>query len=251
MDEKDIIAKNIIRYRKSKGWSQLELAEKLQYSNKNISKWERGETVPSVFTLKRLSDIFEISLDELVTPYDETAADEKTAASAETVNKETKPAKKPKAGFKFKLLFLFLAIAILYAVVFIAVSVLGFLGVKSFNYWLIFLYATPLVATATMIFIRCTLKRIDYISLSLIGWLIVVSVYLTFKTYDKIGYVFLLGLAYQFVVLFIGLLVDYKYIQKARAARRLKKQQKQLKLQQLNTPESLNSATPPDSTTKD
>lgn len=241
MDEKDIIAKNIIYYRKSKGWSQLELAEKLQYSNKNISKWERGETVPSVFTLKRLSDIFGITLDELVTPHAETDVNKKTTVTAETDN-ETKPAKKPKAGFKFKLLFLFLAIAILYAVVFIAVSVLGFLGVKSFNYWLIFLYATPLVATATMIFIRCTLKHNDYISLSLIGWLIVVSVYLTFKTYDKIGYVFLLGLAYQFVVLFIGLLVDYKYIQKSRMARRLKKQQKQLKLQQSDSTANQNDA---------
>ena len=68
MDEKDIIAKNITYYRKKCGLSQLELADKLQYSNKNISKWEKGETVPSIFTLKRLAEIFGITVDKKENP---------------------------------------------------------------------------------------------------------------------------------------------------------------------------------------
>ena len=44
-DIREIISKNIIKYRKSLGLTQLELAEKLNYSDKTLSKWERGESI--------------------------------------------------------------------------------------------------------------------------------------------------------------------------------------------------------------
>ena len=65
IDVKLIISKNIIKYRKKMGLTQLELAEKLNYSDKTLSKWERGESMPDIVTLKQLADIFMISVDVL------------------------------------------------------------------------------------------------------------------------------------------------------------------------------------------
>lgn len=59
------IAENISYYRKKLNLTQLELAEKLNYSDKSISKWERGEGVPDIFVLKELSIFFGVSIDTL------------------------------------------------------------------------------------------------------------------------------------------------------------------------------------------
>lgn len=63
---KMIIAGNIGSLRREAGLTQLELAEKLNYTDKAVSKWERGESVPDVVTLKALADLFGVSVDYLL-----------------------------------------------------------------------------------------------------------------------------------------------------------------------------------------
>lgn len=63
---KKVIADNLIFYRKSKGLTQLDIAEKLNYSDKAVSKWERAEAVPDIFTLKQIADFYTIKLDDLL-----------------------------------------------------------------------------------------------------------------------------------------------------------------------------------------
>ena len=63
---KDLIGKNIASYRKQAGLTQAGLAEKLNYSDKAVSKWERGESIPDVITLMQLAELFEITISELV-----------------------------------------------------------------------------------------------------------------------------------------------------------------------------------------
>ena len=60
------IAKNIATARKNAKMTQAELAEKIGYSDKAVSKWERGEGIPDVPTLVKLSEIFETSIDYFV-----------------------------------------------------------------------------------------------------------------------------------------------------------------------------------------
>jgi len=57
---------NIVAYRKRSGLTQARLAEQLNYSDKAVSKWERGESVPDVLTLIQLAELFEITVDELL-----------------------------------------------------------------------------------------------------------------------------------------------------------------------------------------
>jgi transcriptional regulator with XRE-family HTH domain len=64
---KDILAKNLIAYRKANNLTQLDLAEKLNYSDKAVSKWERGESVPDIFVLKEIANLYQIPVDYLLT----------------------------------------------------------------------------------------------------------------------------------------------------------------------------------------
>ena len=66
---KDIIASNLINLRKTNKMTQLELAEKLNYSDKAISKWERGESIPDVFIIKQLADMYGVSVDYILSEH--------------------------------------------------------------------------------------------------------------------------------------------------------------------------------------
>lgn len=59
------VGENIARFRKEKGWTQVELGEKLGVSNQAVSKWELGATMPDVMLLPILADTFGIYIDEL------------------------------------------------------------------------------------------------------------------------------------------------------------------------------------------
>ena len=60
------IGANIAAYRKKAGLTQAGLAEKLNYSDKAVSKWERGESVPDVLTLMQLAEQFDITVNDLL-----------------------------------------------------------------------------------------------------------------------------------------------------------------------------------------
>lgn len=66
MDAMREIGEKIAEKRKEKGWTQKELAEKLYVSDKNVSKWECGRSVPDVFMLKRMADLFGVKIEYFV-----------------------------------------------------------------------------------------------------------------------------------------------------------------------------------------
>ena len=59
---------NLIRLRKTNGLTQLALAEKLNYSDKAISKWEVGSVIPDVETMTHIADFFGITVNDLIYP---------------------------------------------------------------------------------------------------------------------------------------------------------------------------------------
>ena len=70
MDElKRIVAENLIRLRQNSGMTQADLGEKLNYSDKTVSKWERAESLPDVYVLKQISTIFGVTIDMLLSPH--------------------------------------------------------------------------------------------------------------------------------------------------------------------------------------
>ncbi len=68
MDElKETISKNLVQLRAKAHLTQVQLAEMLNYSDKAVSKWERGEAIPDIRVLIQICKIYGITLDELVT----------------------------------------------------------------------------------------------------------------------------------------------------------------------------------------
>lgn len=68
---KPIIAKNISNLRQNNNMTQGDLATKLNYSDKAVSKWERAESVPDIAVLKQIADLFDVTLDYLVSDNNE------------------------------------------------------------------------------------------------------------------------------------------------------------------------------------
>ena len=65
-----ISASNIIKLRTGAGLTQAELGEKLNYSDKTISKWERGEAIPDAYVLTQMAEIFGVTMDYLLSSHD-------------------------------------------------------------------------------------------------------------------------------------------------------------------------------------
>ena len=74
MNLRAIIAENLGYYRRRQGLTQAALAEKLNYSDKSVSKWERGDGLPDVLVLMRLAEYYGITLNDLVMPRSEESA---------------------------------------------------------------------------------------------------------------------------------------------------------------------------------
>ena len=71
MDElKIIFASNLIRLRTQAGMTQAELGKHLSYSDKTISKWERAEAIPDAHVLMQMTQLFQVTVDYLLTEHD-------------------------------------------------------------------------------------------------------------------------------------------------------------------------------------
>lgn len=64
------VASNIVSLRVAAGLTQAELGEKLHYSDKSVSKWERGDALPDAFVLKQMATLFGVTVDDLLTPHE-------------------------------------------------------------------------------------------------------------------------------------------------------------------------------------
>jgi len=65
-----VVASNIIKLRSDAGMTQAELGAALNYSDKSISKWERGEGLPDAFVLKSIAELFDVPVDYIVSSHD-------------------------------------------------------------------------------------------------------------------------------------------------------------------------------------
>ncbi len=117
---KEILIKNIVYFRKKEGLTQRELSEKLNYSDKVISKWERGESLPDVLALTEIAAYFNVSIDKLILVEIENSEE----TYAKTRKLETKRIKGPSAFLENSIWFSF----IIYFIAVIAV----FLGLLDF-----------------------------------------------------------------------------------------------------------------------
>ena len=130
------IGVNIAAYRKRAGMTQAELAEKLNYSDKAVSKWERGESLPDVTTLVQLAQKLGTDVNELV--QDPNALPESTGAVQQTMGRVVEKTLKRKADKR-----IILGLASL-CVWFVALLIFVVLSMLEIPYgWLPFVFAVP------------------------------------------------------------------------------------------------------------
>ena len=130
------IGSNISAYRKRAGLTQAGLAEKLNYSDKAVSKWERGESMPDVTTLVMLAEQFDITVNDLVV--DPNALPGNPGKLEKAMTQVSEKALKRKAD---KSIILGLSSTLVWFV-----ALLIFVVVSSFDIpfsWLAFFYAVP------------------------------------------------------------------------------------------------------------
>ena len=130
------IGANIAAYRKQAGLTQAGLAEKLNYSDKAVSKWERGESIPDVLILMQLAEQFEIGVNDLLE--DPNALPEETTRFQHAMEQVSEKALKRKAN---KNIILGLSSILVWFV-----ALFFYVIVSSFDIpysWLAFFYAVP------------------------------------------------------------------------------------------------------------
>ena len=165
-DLKLIIAKNISELRKRQKLTQLELAEKLNYSDKAVSKWERGESVPDITVLKSISELFGVTVDYLIT-------EEHTEF---TENKKSK-SKRRLQNYGF-ITGMSIILVWLIATMIVVVSHLVFGEIGYF--WLAFVYSVPVSLIIWLVFNSVWFnRRRNFSIISLLMWTVIASLYIT------------------------------------------------------------------------
>ena len=193
---KSQIGVNIALQRKRLGMTQLELAEKLNYSDKAVSKWERGESVPDVLTLVQLADLFEIPVNQLLE--DPNALPGNPGKLEKAMTQVSEKALKRKAN---KNVILGLSSTLVWFV-----ALLVFVFISSFDLpdsWIAFFYAVP-VNAVVLLSLRSAWRdyRWNRILVSIIVWGTLISLYTTFLVFLNFNMwkIFLLGIPGEIAV---------------------------------------------------
>ncbi|MBR6778875.1 MAG: helix-turn-helix transcriptional regulator [Clostridia bacterium] len=135
-----IIGKNLMLLRKNAKLTQLEFAEKFNYSDKSISKWENGESLPSVDVLYEVAKFYNTTLDALTKEDD--------ILQTQTPSK-TKKERKPRM-FPTHLIVTLLSVCAVWLFATITFVVLKL--TININYGMVFLWALPLSCVLLIIF---------------------------------------------------------------------------------------------------
>ncbi|MBQ8275594.1 MAG: helix-turn-helix transcriptional regulator [Clostridia bacterium] len=193
-DIKDNVAKNITELRILNRMTQLELAEKLNYSDKTISKWERGESTPDIAVLVEMADLFGVSLDHLVRGKE--AEEPVTEQKGKEIRYNRRAVSYIAEGCGW--------IVAIFA--FIITTLI--LNQMKFQ-WLYFVYALPVVLIVKLVFNSIWFNpRHNYLIISGLMWSILAAIQVTFLYFRiNVSLIYLLGVAGQVVIVlwsFIG-----------------------------------------------
>lgn len=196
---KNQIGANISAYRKRAGLTQAGLAEKLNYSDKAVSKWERGESVPDVVTLAQLAEQFDITVNDLLV--DPNALPEDTGKVQQAMEQVVEKALKRKAD---KRIILMLSSILCWFVALFLYVVLSAIPFTESWSWLFFIYAIPANAIV-LLSLRSAWHdfRWNKALISIIVWGSLLSIYVTLFVFLQwnIWRMFLLGIPGQLAIL--------------------------------------------------
>ena len=195
-----VIAMNLSELRKSHGMTQQELAEKLNYTDKAISKWERGESVPDILVLKQIADMFGVTVDYLLYETHEEpiqgADDEEQKMMAAEVAKRQQSIRA--RGFVTGM-----SILLVWMAAFVLFIVFNTVSINPFSQW--FVFACAVCASLVLWLVMNSIwfnRRRNYLIISLLMWSFLILLFMTvWALADRLLWLmFILGIPGQAII---------------------------------------------------
>lgn len=184
-DIKHIVAANISSLRQDREMTQGDLARALNYSDKAVSKWERGESLPDIAVLTQIADIFDVTIDFLLQKGHTKAQEIVTNHGRKRRNR----------GFITGM-----CILLVWLVAMILYTILDSLSADFTNLWLTFVCAVPASLTVWLILNSIWFNsRLNFLIVSLIMWSGLVTLYLALLPFN-LWLLFLLGIPGQIII---------------------------------------------------
>lgn len=175
---KENFSHNLACYRGRAGLTQLELAEKLNYSDKSVSKWERGDGLPDLLVVASIAELFGMTVNDMISD---------------------KEVKKPLLH-RNKIIITILSLGL----VLLLAAVLFFvfeLTLRNYPTWHIFVYAIPAATIVNLVLGCCWWSKLyQFVSVSLLIWAIPASVFIivgTFHILPKLNLIFIISAVLQ------------------------------------------------------
>ena len=197
--KKDIgerISNNLVSLRKMSKLTQMEFAEKINYSDKAVSKWENGESLPSVEVLEKICDFYGITLNDIV--------------GEDDILVDKKRTQKMSTSKICIILLCCLSVWLVSTIIFVYAKLL-------FNQslWMSFVWAVPVTCVIGIIFNSLWgRQRNVFILVSLLIWSSLASLYLQILSYNT-WIIFFVGIPLQLAVILWSTL----YVSKKRTRR--------------------------------
>ena len=180
------IATNISSMRNAAGMTQAQFAEKLNYTDKAISKWERGESVPDIAVLWKIADMFGVTVDWLISDHGSSEA--------------TPDAEAVRAGKQNRILISLLSSVGVWFIATIVFIVLQSIGAD--RVWLPFMWAVPATCIDLLVFNAIWGRyKINFLFISLIIWTLIGSTFITIAN-PALWYMFIFGIPLQVATIF-------------------------------------------------
>lgn len=168
MDELEaIVSSNLTALRKRRGWTQAELAEKIHYSDKSVSKWERGEALPDLKVLKTLSELYGVTVDCFLT---------------EGAAEDPAPYMAPASKLRYQIWVTLLAVCIVWlaATALFSYSLLN----AGEGFWTAFIWAIPASAVVVAVFDRRYFRgKLSFPVASIFLWGVITAIFLQWLVY--------------------------------------------------------------------
>ena len=180
-DIKEIIAQNLISLRKKNGLTQNELAQKINYSDNSISRWEHMEVTPSIETLDHIAKVFNIPLSALI--------DEDNAVKEAIRNNKTQVIN------KLAMILISVSLVWLISTTTFVITLLAF----DYNFWKIFVWSIPVAGLVMLPFYKYWGKHIyKFVILSICLWTFIAAAYIQFYIYVRwLWLIFIIGVPIQ------------------------------------------------------
>ena len=198
MNVKDTIAKNLTELRKSRRYTQQKLADKLGYSDKAVSRWEHGETLPDIETLCKICDIYGVRFEYLL-------------------QEEQPHGKNPYLNKSSSRLTRAMMTLIAFSTVWLLASALYTYSFGLTKSWMLFIWALPASGITLAVCNAMWGNKIFGAFLySIINWTMILSIFLQFIE-KRMWMFFIIGIPIQLIIIFASIMNKKKTINHKRS----------------------------------